>query len=492
MSLDSILRATGKNLANCGEKADWYSPISDLTNLTVSDGVVSLPAVSAGSGMTINKNRVFTNGETFTIHANHTSPTGDVPANQYRYILKPYKNNTVVKDITITGWTYNQYYNAYWSSGTSKSFTLPKDIVNSFEWGLGFLAYGDISAGTLLTYSNIQLEEGSTATTYEPYEYLGPKTIKISSNGENLTPYPYADNDKTENGITFVTGNYSGIRMNGTVSSDLPIGFTIVDNLDLTVGDYTFSSGYNGTVMPNDVVVQLNYLEGTIPKGVATLSGSKLQETFSIDDTLAQKKFRATIVLNAGMSSSFSVNDLLLCPTLIKSGSKEVLKVSYNSRNFFNKSLSIADINVTATAVRQGYKIPVNAGVYTVSGGSNVTFCKTLIGDTYGTYHSLENAVTLTLNTKGYILIYSVGSDPITAIVDTLQLELGNKKTDYVPYFNTVVWTQVLTGYNITSTTNADGTQSLNIVDATSTTDHYNITSTDNSDGTQTLNITDA
>ena len=72
------------------------------------------------------------------------------------------------------------------------------------------------------------------------------------------------------------------------------------------------------------------------------------------------------------------------------------------------------------------------------------------------------------------------------------QLELGNKKTDYVPYFNTVVWTPVLTGYNITSTTNADGTQSLNIVDATSTTDHYNITSTDNSDGTQTLNITDA
>ncbi len=160
----------GKNLANCGEKADWYSPISYLTNLVVSNGAVSLPAVLAGEGIALNKNQIFTNGGTFTIHANHTTPTGDVPANQYRYIIKLYKNNTVIKDITIDGWTYNQYYNAYWASGTSKSFTLPKDTVNSFEWGLGFLAYGDISAGTVLTYSNIQIEQSLTSTVYEPYQ----------------------------------------------------------------------------------------------------------------------------------------------------------------------------------------------------------------------------------------------------------------------------------------------------------------------------------
>ena len=232
MSLDSILRATGKNLANCGEKSDWYSPISVLTKLTVSDGVVSLPAVSAGSGMAINKNRVFTNGETFTIDANHTSPTGDIPANQYRYILKPYKNNTVVKDITITGWTYNQYYNAYWASGTSKSFTLPKDTVNSFEWGLGFLAYGDISAGTVITYSNIQIEKGSTATTYEPYEYLGPKTInlgsgssgkevlKVSYNSRNLLPYPWTTTTKTKHGITFTDNGDGSLTISGTATAE--------------------------------------------------------------------------------------------------------------------------------------------------------------------------------------------------------------------------------------------------------------------------------
>lgn len=381
MSLDSILRATGKNLANCGEKADWYSPISDLTNLTVSDGVVSLPAVSAGSGMAINKNRVFTNGETFTIHANHTSPTGDVPANQYRYILKPYKNNTVVKDITITGWTYNQYYNAYWSSGTSKSFTLPKDTVNSFEWGLGFLAYGSISAGTLLTYSNIQLEKGSTATTYEPYEYLGPKTINLGSG----------------------------------------------------------------------------------------------------------------------------------------SSSKEVLKVSYNSKNFFNinniyNPLNTDTYEISNNALKvyrnRSYIVGVIYHISLPVGTQYTLYYDIEYGGTAtGVYNCADDKIfqgrlnhvnyTGTIGDTGYLKLefsrIGGNNDKLGWVTySNIQLELGNKKTDYVPYFNTVVWTQVLTGYNITSTTNADGTQTLNIVDATSTTDHYNITSTDNSDGTQTLNITDA
>lgn len=431
MSLDSILRATGKNLANCGEKSNWYSPISNLTDLTVSAGVVSLPAVSAGSGMAINKNRIFTNGETFIIHANHTSPTGDITENQYRYILKPYKNNTVVKDITITGWTYNQYYNAYWSSGTSKSFTLPKDTVNSFEWGLGFLAYGDISAGTLLTYSNIQIEKGSTATSYEPYEYLGPKTIKMSSNSKNLIPYPYATTSKTISGVTFTVQEDGGIKVEGTPNNPVSMFYisTPANTISaLKIGNtYTLSgyrSGSGATLFYENTEVSDSYTFTCDTQN--PLIGIKVVQGTTADALFYPQLEEGSVATNYELNT----------------GSKEVLKVNYNSKNFFNKSLPIADINVTATAVRQGYKIPVNAGVYTVSGGSNVTFCKTLIGDTYGTYHSLENAVTLTLNTKGYILIYSVGSDPIIAVVDNLQLELGNKKTDYVPYFNTVVWTK--------------------------------------------------
>lgn len=495
MSLDSILRATGKNLLP-NPNVHAYNYSSDYKKYN-------------------NTDEIFLAAGTYSVSVNANCPT-------LQFWNVTTKQQYTV-DEAVSAYSTNTYYKVYEGYALSRA----SDAVRQMWFTLKINALITLnSANTSATSQECQIEKGSTATTYEPYEYLGPKTIKIPSNGENLTPYPYADNDKTENGITFVTGYYSGIRMNGTVSSDLPIGFTIVDNLDLTVGDYTFSSGYNGTVMPNDVVVQLNYLEGTIPKGVATLSGSKLQETFSIDNTLAQKKFRATIVLNAGMSSSFSINDLLLCPTLIKSGSKEVLKVSYNSRNFFNvntlassvgitKSITNNTITFTSTAVngRYVYKIPTEIGKqYTVSvkslvsvpasgqsaTGSDIFLSSTAHPDTldYGSITSTALTKTFTATTKFlYIKQYvCYGANQVGGqkIIEELQVELGNKKTEYVPYFNTVVWTQVLTGYNITSTTNADGTQSLNIVDATSTTDHYNITSTDNSDGTQTLNITDA
>lgn len=114
----------------------------------------------------------------------------------------------------------------------------------------------------------------------------------------------------------------------------------------------------------------------------------------------------------------------------------KTLNAKLGSKNLFDKSLSIKDVYVTADALRKGYKISVDAGTYTVSGGSSTTFCKTLIGDTYGTYHSLENPVTLSLETDGYILAYSDNISSVTAILDTLQIEHGSAATTYTPYIS--------------------------------------------------------
>ena len=459
MSLDSILRATGKNLFDCGEVSDYSFPIQHFS-LTISDNTMSGVVLGTGNSGIVNTKHFISSG-TYTF----SSIISGTDTPNYRYLIRPYdSNHQIITNLTISGWTYNQWYKAYIpnSSAQVKTFTIP-DTVSYWQYGLTFLG----TTGETVTYSNIQIEKGSTATTYELYEYLGPKTIKIPSNGENLTPYPYADNDKTENGITFVTGNYSGIRMNGTVSSDLPIGFTIVDNLDLTAGDYTFSSGYSGTAMPNDVIVQLNYLEGTIPKGVAMLSGSKLQETFSIDDTLAQKKFRATIVLNTEMSSSFSVNDLLLCPTLVKSGSKEVLKVSYNSKNFFNinniyNPLNTDTYEISNNALKvyrnRSYIVGVIYHISLPVGTQYTVYYDIEYGGTAtGVYNCADDKIfqgrlnhvnyTGTIGDTGYLkLEFSrIGGDNDKlgwVTYSNIQLEIGDKKTDYVPYFNTSVWTK--------------------------------------------------
>lgn len=438
MSLDSILRATGKNLLS-NPNVHAYNYSSDYKKYN-------------------NTDEIFLTAGIYSV-----SVSANCPTLQFWNVTT--KQQYTV-DEAVSAYSTNTYYKVY------EGFALGKasDTVRQMWFTLKINALITLNSGnTNGTSQECQIEKGSTATTYEPFHRI-LQSVKIPSNGENLTPYPYAENDKTENGITFVTGYYSGIKMNGTVSSDLPMGFTIVDNLDLTAGDYTFSSGYNGTVIPNGVVVQLNYLEDNIPKGVAALSGSKLQETFSIDDTLAQKKFRATIVLNTGMSGSFSVNNLLLCPTLVKSGSKEVLKVSYNSRNlipypYFSNTITNNGVTYTVNA-NGSIKISGTASAdnnsvffirsntlpltlkqgeqYTLSGhieGSGVTF--SMQDSSFKQTISVTNPIT----SKSFTTLYSNYHMWLVVLkgttVDTVvypQLELGDKATDYVPYFNTVVW----------------------------------------------------
>lgn len=320
------------------------------------------------------------------------------------------------------------------------------------------------------------------------------------------------------------------------------------DEIFLTAGTYSVSVSANcPTLQFWNVTTKQQYTVDEAVSAYSTNTYYKIYEGYALgraSDAVRQMwftlKINALITLNSANTNATSQECQIekgstattyepyeyLGPKTIKMGDKEVLKVSYNSRNFFNvntlassvgitKSITNNTITFTSTAVngRYVYKIPTQIGKqYTVSvkslasvptSGQSATGSDIFLGSTanpdtgdYGSITSTALTKTFTATTKFlYIKQYvCYGANQVGGqkIIEELQVELGNKKTDYVPYFNTVVWTQVLTGYNITSTTNADGTQSLSIVDATSTTDHYNITSTDNSDGTQTLNITDA
>lgn len=78
----------------------------------------------------------------------------------------------------------------------------------------------------------IQIEEGSAATSYEPYTGGQPSPSpdypqeittlsfdKITRCGKNLLPYPYVDTTKTENGITFTDNGDGTITVNGTATA---------------------------------------------------------------------------------------------------------------------------------------------------------------------------------------------------------------------------------------------------------------------------------
>lgn len=72
------------------------------------------------------------------------------------------------------------------------------------------------------TISNIQLEEGSIATAFEPY--LDPSTVTVTRCGKNLIPFPYVDGDvgdkHTNAGITYTVNADKSITANGTATTN--------------------------------------------------------------------------------------------------------------------------------------------------------------------------------------------------------------------------------------------------------------------------------
>ena len=68
------------------------------------------------------------------------------------------------------------------------------------------------------TYSNIQLEEGTEATAYEPY--IDPSTAKVTRYGSNLIKYPFSYTTRTTNGVTFTPKADGTLVVSGTATAN--------------------------------------------------------------------------------------------------------------------------------------------------------------------------------------------------------------------------------------------------------------------------------
>lgn len=118
--------------------------------------------------------------------------------------------------ITSNGeWSYNQYYKAFLVA-MNNTFYVINDSAVYLQFGLRF-------AGTQspVTFTNLQLELGSTATPYQPYGYLPLRRGKYIANKEPVqlldkSKYPAT---KTENGITWTNNGDGTITTTGTASN---------------------------------------------------------------------------------------------------------------------------------------------------------------------------------------------------------------------------------------------------------------------------------
>ena len=142
--------------------------------------------------------------QTYTFSALFSNPSGGIIGMVY------YKSGT---------WTGNIRSTAT-SVRLKITFTYTSDITT-----LGLIVNNtNASTGYEVTMSEMQLEEGSSQTTFEPYENICPISghteVTVTDCGKNLLPYPYQNTTKVTNGITFTDNGDGTITANGTATAE--------------------------------------------------------------------------------------------------------------------------------------------------------------------------------------------------------------------------------------------------------------------------------
>lgn len=177
---------SGKNLFNAAKAPDITNLVSGVAfdENTYTLSVPSSTSTSSGNRFAGFYVTSLQEGTTYTI--SYLEYTGDIATGSRKILVRSYDGSTATALETLT-------------SSKTHSFTVP---VGSQR--IEFFFY--TTQGTTSTFSKIQLEEGSTATNYDPYvggipapnpDYpqeiqivTGEQTVIISDNGEQSESYP--------------------------------------------------------------------------------------------------------------------------------------------------------------------------------------------------------------------------------------------------------------------------------------------------------------
>lgn len=305
----------------------------------------------------------------------------------------------------------------------------------------------------------------------------------LRSIGKNLIPYPYTGTSSTMFGVTFTVNSDGSVTANGTATANAVFELEYDATMfTLPVGNYFLSGCPSGgstksyfMAAANGAGISYDKFQRDFGNGVSVPSkGEKWKITIRIISgyTADNLVFKPQIELG---STATSYEPYHQGPESIKIGDKEVLKVSYGSRNLIPYPFtfeSITSYGITFTDNKNG-TITLNGQLSdNTTPATYILFNNTNINklglkpniDYYLSCSDSSLIVSLrTVKTDGTNKFYSYGNIKFSSeetpdrlflqvkkddtrtfenTVISIQLELGNKVTDYVPYFNTVVWTK--------------------------------------------------
>ena len=169
------------------------------------------------------------------------------------------------------------------NGGGTVRFTVPDDV------NIAVIIFRSASGGGSVTFTNIQVEKGTSSTAYEPYENICPITgwtsLQIHSAGKNLLRLPVMT--RTNSGITWTVHENGSIDIDGTSTSQYSFMSNWNDvNLHKTfylkAGTYKLS-GNNNKIASMYLVAR----DGSTNKDIGAIGRHDSTSTFTLaQDTL--------------------------------------------------------------------------------------------------------------------------------------------------------------------------------------------------------------
>ena len=372
------------------------------------------------------------------------------------------------------GWVLNLEPGTYTLSANVKLHMIKGSEHNSSGWGNVKFGSGNANANTFtfsisenfnqylwMSYTNsggnevsitknnvssldVQLEKGSSASTYEPYQ---GNTYNIDLPVENLLQNNLTSG--TLNGITYVVNDDKSVTLSGTATS---ITWLILNsNVPLPAGTYTMTQGYTG----NDVRM---YSTGL---GTYTVNGIKtVTKTTSISGDVSINIPNGTVIstpitikpmIEKGSKTNsytpYGTTPIELC----KIGNYQDYFGKSDGRNLFDKdnlTIEIGTISATgtfdySTERLRAYYIEVDENTtYTVSTSNSDLQIVPYFYNSNKTFLSFDNGwknfpytFTTPSNTKYIALLFKNSNNtPSVGMIGNLQLEKGSSVSDYQPY----------------------------------------------------------
>ena len=323
-----------------------------------------------------------------------------------------------------------------------------------------------LTAGLYSDYTEIMLENGLTATEWEPYtggapspspDYPQPITML---GARNLLSYPYDQTTKTVNGITFTDNGDGTVTVNGTATAESYLYTTISQSFES--GDYVISGcPSGGGYSTYEVHVALGSSVACRDHGSsAVLSLAEAVSNFNVaivirsGATVSNLTFKPMIRPAACEDDTWvpygkvkvEARGKNLCPNPYEAGYTTTLAgVTFTvnaDKSISAKGTATGNAPLYLAGTANDYVTMFNAGTYTISGcdgGSESTYrfniVETKADGTLG-YHLLDDG---SLNAtfgddstfRAFVVVYSGATVDITFYP---QVESGSTATDYEPY----------------------------------------------------------